>query len=106
MAMDPKTVENIKLTLNQVKEILEPLIEITDQVRQIVSNILEPVAKFLTFKSDFFDNKQSMMSGINSNFEMVNVVPIAGGYGATIVLGIGSLIGSALLGGIPTMLKK
>lgn len=105
MAMDPKTVENIKLTLNQIKEILEPVIEITDQIRQIVSNILEPVAKFLTLKSDFFDNKQNMLSGIDSNFTIVNIAP-AGGYGSTFALSIGALIGSALLGGIPLMIKK
>lgn len=105
MAMDPKTVENIKLTLNQVKEILEPVIEITDQIRQIVSNLLDPVIKFLTIKSDFFDDKESMLSGINSNYHLVDTISVRK-YGPSIALSIGALIGSALLGGIPTMIKK
>lgn len=105
MAMDPKTVENIKLTLNHVKEILDPVIEITDQIRQIVSNLLEPVIKFLTIKSDFFDNKENMLSGINSNYQLVDANPVRN-YGSLFVLSIGTLIGSALLGGIPTTIKK
>lgn len=70
--MKQETVDRIVKTLNQITEILEPVIVLTDQVKQIVFNLLEPIRAFLDIKTNFFDNKESMLSGINQNLYSVS----------------------------------